>query len=207
MPKRRAPGASSSAAGKAKAKGKEKERGEPYLDKDGKTWLRPDGTPYRPDEIYYVKTTDVELPFHLTEEQEENMTQEEMTKLYHEYKNKQDIPKDTDNKDEEKVALMTEEGDLVEPLVDILIKTFLRFAQNAKKHVEVQMRTLGSSYKFDQTKLYWTEDELDEFSKTVNNDSKGLDQAAKDEIKEHLDVNEDGNLTVSAEVSWKYAQV
>lgn len=181
-----------------KDKGKDKARGDPYLDKDGKTWLTPEGIPYRPDQFNQMKIVD--LSFKSTQEEKENMTQEEMAKLYH-----QNQPSTTstisnnnnnnNNQEDDKIELLTEDGDLTESLVNILIQIFLQFAITSKKHVDIQRKKIDSKLSL----LYWTEEELDEFSKIVNDDFQILDEAAKAEIKEYLDVDKDGNLTVSVD--------
>lgn len=102
----------------------------------------------------------------------------------------------------EQVELIDEEGELTPNFAIALTKTFLRFSAEAKSvYAEKKFKNVDEFIKAREkdeslSKLIITEDELDTFTKTVN-EGKAMSKEEKDEVREYFDVDKDGNLTLT----------
>ena len=106
------------------------------------------------------------------------------------------------------VALLDSEGDLSPLFTQALSHIFQRFSRQAQEHraSDSAQRAQGpgsSSSSIDpqtsgtdeMAKMVLTEAELDAFTRIVNG-GEVMSQSSKDEMKEYLDVDEEGQLTV-----------
>lgn len=102
----------------------------------------------------------------------------------------------------ERVELIDDEGELSPAFVLALTKTFLRFSTQGKSiYAEKKFKDVDEFVKAREedeslSKLIITEDELDTFTKAVN-EGKTMSKEEKDEVREYFDVDKDGNLTLT----------
>ncbi|KAJ1031849.1 hypothetical protein NDA13_002235 [Ustilago tritici] len=107
----------------------------------------------------------------------------------------------------EKAALLDDEGDLTEKLESALIRIFARYSSSYKKaHPDVDAfgSNASSSLPRPAATDVLTEADLDRFSSVAN--GAALPQESKDEIKEFLDTDEEGNLSFRGFVEMYHLQ-
>ncbi|CDU23851.1 uncharacterized protein SPSC_02480 [Sporisorium scitamineum] len=107
----------------------------------------------------------------------------------------------------EKAPLLDEEGDLTPKFEAALIRIFARFSTSYKKrHPDVQASGSKPSASLPRPDAadVLTEEDLDAFS-TVTNGA-ALPQESKDEIREFLDTDEEGNLTLRGFIEMYHLQ-
>lgn len=102
----------------------------------------------------------------------------------------------------ERVELIDDEGELSPAFALALTSIFLRFSKQAKSiYAEKGFKNLDEFVHAKEkdenlSKLIITEDELDTFTKQVN-EGKKMSKEEKDEVREYFDVDKDGNLTLT----------
>ncbi|EST09866.1 EF-hand domain pair [Kalmanozyma brasiliensis GHG001] len=109
--------------------------------------------------------------------------------------------------EKEKAALLDEEGDLTPKFEAALIRIFARFSSSYKEaHPDVQASGSGSSASIPRPEAtdVLTEADLDAFSTATN--GAALPQESKDEIREFLDIDKDGNLTLRGFIEMYHLQ-
>jgi hypothetical protein len=113
--------------------------------------------------------------------------------------------------DQSRGDLLDDEGDLSPMFIKVLYQIFQRFSHCAQEHdAKSELDKSGGcggeggdsakgGAKEDpaRNKLIMTEEELDSFTRVVNG-GQVMSEESKDEMKEYLDVDEQGNLTVSS---------
>lgn len=95
-----------------------------------------------------------------------------------------------------KGELLDDEGDLSAAFTTALEEIFVRFSQSAQEHVKKSSDSTSHCLRGVEKQVILMDAELDEFAKAVN-EGEVLDTASKEEMKEYLDVDRGGNLTVS----------
>jgi hypothetical protein len=126
----------------------------------------------------------------MASEKEEAATKEALTKV----NDSQSKAAATDETDSSKAELLDDEGDLSSAFTKALEEVFLRFSKSAQDHVK--SKSSDSTFRGVEKHVILTDAELDDFTKAVNG-GEVLDATSKEEMKEYLDVDTDGNLTVS----------
>lgn len=94
------------------------------------------------------------------------------------------------------VDLLDSDDDLSSLFTNVLTQIFQRFSHSAQEYYHLESKVEGEAKIDGLKKLVWTEEELDRFTKVVNG-GEVMSKESKDEMKEYLDVDEKGNLTVS----------
>ncbi|SPO20809.1 uncharacterized protein UTRI_00286 [Ustilago trichophora] len=107
----------------------------------------------------------------------------------------------------EKAALLDDEGDLTAKFEAALIRIFARFSTSYRKsHPDVNASGSKPSTTLPRPDAadVLTEADLDAFSSVTN--GAALPQESKDEIREFLDADEDGNLTLRGFIEMYHLQ-
>jgi hypothetical protein len=110
----------------------------------------------------------------------------------------------TPEEDTDRAPLLDSEGDLSTDFTLALSQIFQRFSKAAQQYSSNSgssgqggdVTTSEAERITGMNKLVLTEDELDEFTKAVN-DGEVMNESSKEEMKEYLDVDKEGQLTVS----------
>lgn len=126
----------------------------------------------------------------MASEKEEAATKEAST----EGDNSQSQTAATNETGSSKAELLDDEGDLSPAFTKALEEVFLRFSKSAQDHIK--SKSSDSTFRGVEKHVILTDAELDDFTKAVNG-GEVLDATSKEEMKEYLDVDTDGNLTVS----------
>ncbi|SNX81555.1 uncharacterized protein MEPE_00260 [Melanopsichium pennsylvanicum] len=106
-----------------------------------------------------------------------------------------------------KAALLDDEGDLTPKFEAALNRIFARFSTSYKeRHPKVQpsVSKPGASLPHPDASDVLTEADLDAFSTVTNGEA--LPQESKDEIREFLDTDKDGNLTLRGFIEMYHLQ-